>query len=425
MTGDSQGKAGYAKSMIAAAKDLQRSSAFEPATVGVGDAVTLDQVKEDLRISGKRNRITVAVSLVVLLVVALFSLHLPYYSEDWGGTGRIYSTADVLSCYQLFFQTHLLPLVDATQQNYNALLEAEFTDMTMYAQVMGRAVVTLVIVVCGFLLAVSGLIFQSAFRNPLAAPTMLGVADGVSVGCIVFTLLGYNSMSENPTLYTVMVYGFGVLALLVVLLLSRFVSGKRTYSVFDMLLIGTVISQMLGGFVSYYSNFMMDDSTWENFYEMQQASQALSLEITYVFVGVIAVVTIVPTVLLGFRFNLISYPNADGRMLGARPGLLRGLALALGSIMQLAAIASIGQVAMVSLAVPFLVRMMFRNEFRYQLLGNFLVGAIVLLLCECVQSFAVFTTAYGSVTMPLGTIISFVIMPLFVWMMALQKRGWE
>lgn len=425
MRGVSDSQRAYARKLFERARDLSESDAFAPPPSGVGKAITPEAAREDIRQAKRKNRRMIIICSVVLVIIAAFSLHLPYYGSKWAGDGSVvYSTMDVLSCYKLWFQCTVMPLFDNTLYNQITSMQQGF-DMSMYGLLMNRAAATLVIVACGFMLAVSGLLFQASFRNPLAAPTMLGVSDGVSLGMIVFTFLGYTSVAANASMYLLCVYGCGVVVLLLVLVLSRFMAGGRKYSAMDMLLIGNVMSQLLGGVVSYITNFGMDLTTWNNFYEIQQGMGQMDEPLTWAVVLVVTVATMVPVFLLRFRFNLVSYSNEEQRMLGARPGLLRGAALALGCVMQLAAIASIGQVAMVSLAVPFLVRYMFRNEFRSQLLGNFLVGSVVLLLCAAIQVFAVFSNQWGSVGMPLGTIVAFVIMPFFVWMMALQKRGWE
>ncbi len=107
-------------------------------------------------------------------------------------------------------------------------------------------------------------------------------------------------------------------------------------------------------------------------------------------------------------------------MMGVRAGLLRGVALVLGSAMQLAAMATIGAVSMLSLAVPFLVRYIMPADFRSQFIGNCLVGAELLLACVVIQHFCVI----GPITMPVGTVVSIFIVPFFIWMVALGKGRW-
>lgn len=419
MPGDRSTK-DYVKDMVRRAHELRGSDAFAPT---VQDGVPMQSTRRSTEFSRARVRQTVlAFGLLSLIVIAL-SLLLPYYGIDATGIGgQIYSPVDVAQCYALWAQTTFGPLFDPTMANRVNAMVAEFsqTHDVIYSLVIQRGAVTLVVIVCGFLLAASGLLFQTAFRNPLATPTMLGVSDGVTLGCIVFASLGYQQAADNLGLYFACVYGLGAAAVLVVLLLSRVISGSRTYNVFDMLLLGTVICQFLGGVNSYISNFVMSDDAWENYYELTQAGNVLNDPATWLVVLGVFVLTSVPVLILRFKLNLISFSDGEGRLMGVRTGALRIAALVIGSAMQLAAIASIGQVAMLSLAVPFIVRYLMPSEFRYQLLGNLLLGVMVLLAAIALQHFTVF----GAVTMPVGTLVSVLIIPFFVWAIALQKSSW-
>jgi iron complex transport system permease protein len=176
----------------------------------------------------------------------------------------------------------------------------------------------------------------------------------------------------------------------------------------------------LGGVNSFIQNFVMDYQTWNLFYLVQQAGDALSDPLVRGVVAVVFVITVIPALVLRFRLNLIAFSDDEGRMMGVRPGLLRGLALVLGSAMQLAAIASIGQIAMLSLVVPILVRYLMPSDFRSQYLGNCLVGTALLLVCILIQHFA----TLGIITVPVGTIVSIFIVPFFVWVIAFGRGRW-
>lgn len=413
----------HAQRLVARAKELRESSAFEPAR-RVAPSVSAAEARALVRADRRSSRRLIGVFFLVAVLVAAFSLLLPYYGFDsMVAGGQVYEPSDVADCYVLWFQMNVLPLIDPTLVVRTASLYAEFSathDAGMYALVMNRAFVTAVAVACGVMLAVSGLLFQTAFRNPLAAPTALGVSDGVTLGCIVFSFLGYSSILDNPPLYLALAYGLGALSVLAVLLLSRGISGGARYNVLDMLLLGTVVCQLLGGVNAFVQNFQMDELTWFNFYEIQQATSAVSSPLVCTVVLVVFAVTFVPALLLRFRLNLIAFSDDDGVMMGVRAGLLRGGALALGSLMELATIATFGQVAMLSLAVPFMVRYMLPADFSSQFLGNCLLGAVVLLACLGIQHFS----TVGVITMPVGTIVSIFIVPLFVWMIAFGRGRW-
>ena len=412
-----KGRTELSERLVQRARELHEQDAFAPAETGVGTRIGIEDVSRALADDRRSSRKTVVVFAVLLAVVALLSLPLNYYA---GGDPSVLTPQQLLDCYTLFFQANILPLFDPTAAARVEALKLSFGNGNLYDAAMLRVALTGLTILCGFLLAASGMLFQSAFRNPLAAPSMLGVSDGVSLGYIIYVFLGFTQIQDTPEVFTLCIYGCGAATLVLVLLVSRFLSGGKTYNVMDMLLVGTVVAQLVSGIVTYITNFGIDLETWYKFYELQQSLDTPSYAVTYIACGIVAVVSLVPVIVLRFRLNLISFSDEEGRMLGARPALLRGVALACGALMQLAALASIGQVAMVGLAVPFLCRFLFAADFRHQLLGNFLVGSTALLVCQWVAHFVVI----DGFAMPVGTVVGVVIMPFFVWMMALQRKGW-
>jgi iron complex transport system permease protein len=424
VSGDNKTKE-YADRIIARAKELRSSYAFEAPLTQIGTRISAAQAKATTAMH-KRNYKHITIAFVIaIVVVGAISLCLPYYGVDSQGMGGgIYSPKTIFAGYKLWFKLNILTLFDSSLSARSAQLLSAFSatyGVGTYTLIMNRAIVTLLVIMCGIMLALSGMLFQTSFKNPLAAPTMLGVSDGVTLGCIVYTMLGYVSITDKPELYTLLVYGFGALMVAVVLGASRLLSGGKRYNVLDMLLLGTVLCQLLGGASQFIQTFVMDDTTWATFYDVQQASNAL-IEPLLQYIAIAAFLICIVIVFINrFKFNFIAFSDEEGIAMGVRPGLLRALALVLGSAMQLVALASIGQVAMLSMAVPFLVRFLMPSDFKSQFIGNCLVGSLMLLVCFVCQHFAVI----GYMTMPVGSIVSIVIVPFFVWVVALSKGGWK
>ena len=417
-------QAGYAARIIARARELDVLDAFAAPSRCRERLISAAQAKATTAMHVRNSRRITVAFVIALLIIASVSLCLPYYGVgSQGQSGGVYSPNVLFASYSLWFKMNVLPLFDSTLYNKNALLLTEFASVYgagTYTLVMNRAIITFLVVLCGVMLALSGMLFQTAFRNPLAAPTMLGVSDGVTLGGIIYCMLGYTNITDKPALYALLVYGLGALMVVFVLFASRFLSGGKRYSIMDMLLLGTVVCQLIGGVNQYIQNFIMDDSTWANFYDVQQAANALTEPLLQAVVVVVFIVTFGICFALRFKFNLVSFSNEEGEMMGVRTGVLRGLALVLGSAMQLAALASIGQVAMLSMAVPFLVRFLMAADFRAQFLGNCLIGSTLLLICMVFQHFVV----VGLTTPPVETIVSLIIVPFFVWAVALSKGRW-
>ena len=133
------------------------------------------------------------------------------------------------------------------------------------------------------------------------------------------------------------------------------------------------------------------------------------------------VAVFIPIVLFRFRLNVVAFSDAEMRLLGVNADALRMVALVCGSLMILTAQVNAGQVAMVSLVVPFIVRAVFGSEFRKQLVGNVLCGAIVLLAASDVVSLVVL----HMIDFNLNLVINVGILPLYVWMIAIGQRSWE
>ena len=350
---------------------------------------------------------------LVLLVLVAFSLCISdgYY-------GKIYYPVEVVQCYAAWFEVTGAQLFDPLNADrvYFAVMER----LPMYNDVIYTVLSVFKYVGCGVLLAVSGMLYQNTFRNPIAAPSMLGVTGGINAALLVLVLqFGYGA-TQQMGMYYLYCYIGGALVLGLVLLGGKYMSGKGEFNVVNMLLIGTIVSQLLGVIVTYVQNMVLDEAAWDAFRLLQTAT-GLDTGYTYASLLIGGIVALVPVIAFRFRLNLVAFDDAEMRLLGVNADALRVLALVCGSIMILTAQVNAGQVAMVSLVIPFVVRAVFGSEFRKQLIGNVLCGAIVLLIAGDLVSYI----AINEVNLDIGSVVTICAMPLFVWMVARGQRTWE
>lgn len=310
--------------------------------------------------------------------------------------------------------THLLsPIYPAEGDAY--------TDIMLRA-VAEKAGVVLITLVCAVLLSVSGALYQNVFKNPIAGPGMLGVSSGVQLGMMVLVYCwGAEAIAMTSTRYT-LCYLFGAAILVFVILAGRKLSGKnKPFDIVTMLLIGSILSQLVGFVVSYYTMFVMDPSDYAIYITL---SEMLVVDVSPVSWGVLAIacaVSLIPIWLLRFRLNALAFDEQEVRFMGVNVALLRAVALICGAIMILAAQIHIGAVALVSLIVPFLARSWFGCEFRHQLIGNLCISTILLLVCRDVVDLVPFVgDGIG-----IGSAVSLMALPLFLLIMAKHLRGWE
>lgn len=394
--------------------ELESSGAFE-LNEGLGqESGTFSLLMADEKRNNRRLYLLMA---VVLLAVTLFNLCI---SADV--TGRLYSPLVVAQALAIRIKLTAGMLFGVGGYEGATTLAQVNQDLPGYADICLRFDVTLVTVVCGLLLALSGMMYQNVFKNPIAAPSMLGVSAGVRIGTIILVLVYGTAATSMNGLRYIYCYLGGTIIILCVILFSKLIAGKhRHVNVVDMLIVGSVMSQVLSTVSMYFLTEVMTDDLYEVFYELTSGARTdASLSVVAVLI-VVTIVSVVPVFLMRFRMNATAFSDGEVRVLGVDPERLRVFVLIMGTIMILAAQIHVGVISMIALVVPFLVRYIVGSEFGKQMVGNMLLGPAALLLCRAVCGLVPFVGAGLSLDMVVG----FVALPLYIWMMALGRKGWE
>jgi iron complex transport system permease protein len=108
--------------------------------------------------------------------------------------------------------------------------------------------------IAGAALAVSGLILQTVFRNPLAGPDSLGIGAGASVG-VAIVVLAAGSAGGSAFLEGLGIAGYAALALAAsvgafVVLLAILLLARRVENGVTLLIIGLLVGYLAGSIVS-------------------------------------------------------------------------------------------------------------------------------------------------------------------------------
>ncbi len=383
---------------------------------GAGD-ITRGQSDANLKADRKVYRLKIAVMACIAVALTLVSM---CFSLTGSGSGYVsfYNPIDVASNlwnWSLWQLSNIFGL--GLFDEKTSLVDVA----PLYAQVVQRAGITLATVASGALLACAGMLYQVVFRNPIASPSLLGVTHGVQVGLLfVFATYGAISFDMHSQRF---VYGYtaGIVTLAAVFVLSKLITKRKTsISVFDMLVVGTIMSAFLGAVVKYMMDQLSALNIWIEFFEYQEALDIYYQPITYVVLIGSVLVAFVPVAIMRYRLNLLSFSDGEIRVMGGHPAALRVLSIIAGSIMILTAQVFVGSASSFALVVPFLARYLFGSEFRRQLWGNVLLGTIVLLICRDLTVLIPFP----GIGLPIGVVAGAVTLPLFVWATTFSRKGW-
>ncbi len=255
----------------------------------------------------------------------------------------------------------------------------------------------------GSSLAVSGLVLQSVFRNPLAGPFVLGVSSGANLGVALVLLAGLG----NGTLGVVPGAAVGAfLVVLAVLFASRFVA----YSA-SLLIVGL----MVGYFVDAVVAFLMSLSSAESLRGFVSWGLGSFSRVPLSSVGSFALVTalgLFPCVLCLRYLNAAQVGDSFAESLGVRVKLSRMLALFGASLLAAGSTVYCGPIGFLGLASPHIAYGIFRTtNHRVLFPASALVGANLALLSGLVSG------------IPLSSVTSFVGAPVVLWIFLRSGRG--
>ena len=131
------------------------------------------------------------------------------------------------------------------------------------------------------------------------------------------------------------------------------------------------------------------------------------------------VLGLVPLVLLRWRLNVLTLSEDEAKALGVDVRRTRLVVVAAATLMTAAVVSVSGIIGWIGLIVPHLARLLVGPDFARLLPGAMLVGAAYLLAVDTVAR------TVAPVEVPLGVLTAFIGTPVFVWLLAVARRGWQ
>jgi iron complex transport system permease protein len=276
-------------------------------------------------------------------------------------------------------------------------------------------------VLAGAGLAVSGLVMQTLFRNPLAGPYSLGISAGATLGVALAVLAGAGAgtLPGMPVLARLGpqlgAAGSAVAGAAAVMLLVLAVS-RRIRSNTTLLILGLMFGQIAGGLVAVLQAFS-DSERLRAFTFWGFGSYA---GVTWTQLRALAGATVLGLLLAAFcakPLNALLLGWTYARSLGVRAGRLRAALLASTSLLAGAVTAFCGPVAFLGLAVPHLCRGLFRSaDHRVLLPACMLLGAALSLASDLACRLP-----GGGRVLPLNAVTALVGAPVVIWILARRR----
>lgn len=266
-------------------------------------------------------------------------------------------------------------------------------------------------------LAASGLMLQTAFRNPLAGPSILGISSGASLGvALVMLLFGGTITAGVFTVggYTAVIIGAFVGSLLIMgILLSLSAVLKNDLM---LLITGIMIGYLVSSAIMLLNYVSTADGVQSYVMWGMSTFNGVSLDQLPLFGGLTAVGLIIALALIK-PLNLLLLGDGYARNLGINLNRVRNLLLLATGILTATITAFCGPVSFLGLAVPHITRLIFRSDnHRILMPATLITGAAVTLCCNLV------CVLPSNSVLPVNAVTPLFGAPVVIWILLRGRR---
>ncbi|MCQ3978192.1 MAG: iron ABC transporter permease [Anaerolineae bacterium] len=287
--------------------------------------------------------------------------------------------------------------------------------MVLLAIRLPRVVLGLLI---GAALAVSGAAVQGLFRNPLADPTLIGIASGAALAAVAVIVLGatlFEGLTAWLGLYTLPIAAF-VGGLVTTLLVYRLASVAGRTVVTTLLLAGIAINALTGAATGLLTFVATDEQLRSiTFWGLGSLGGA-----TWQSVATVTPFIILPLIgipYLARPLNALLLGEAEAGHLGVNVERVKQMIVLLVALAVGAAVSVAGIIGFVGLVTPHLLRLMAGPDHRTLLPGSALLGASLLLGADLIAR-----TIVAPAELPLGIVTAILGAPFFLWLLLKDRK---
>lgn len=311
-----------------------------------------------------------------------------------------------LFCGGLVYGAVRIPLRDIVQI---LLRSYEGKEAWQHIVLESRLPQTVTALLAGSSLAVSGLMLQTLFKNPLAGPSILGISDGANLG-VAIAMIYLGAASYLTTIVAALIGAFVVL--LIILGFSR----KVTSNVM-LLIIGIMVGYLASSVISILNYHASADKVHQ--YVMWGMGDFSGVSLSKLpWLAGFSLAGLLGALLLIKPLNALLLGDAYATNLGVNVRRARFLILVCTGVLTAVVTAFCGPVSFIGLAVPHIARLLLgSSNHRHLLPVTLLAGACIALLC----SMLTVIPGSGNV-LPLSAITPIIGAPVIIYVIVNRKN---
>jgi iron complex transport system permease protein len=263
--------------------------------------------------------------------------------------------------------------------------------------------------IVGVCLAISGALLQGLLRNPLVDPFLTGVSAGAAVAIVAGMALGI-SLAAVPALG----FGAGIATALLVAALARRGAGIDATR---LILAGVSLSSLFAAIIALLLTRLQTTDAAPAIVGWLAGSLAgrgwsdLGFALPYAAAGFVIAVLCVPAL------NALRLGDVRAASIGVDVARVQWMILTAASLLTACAVTLSGTVGFVGLIVPHVARRIVGSDVRFVLFASAMLGAALTVLAD-----AVCRSAFAPTEIPIGVLLAFIGVPLFLYMYLREER---
>lgn len=284
----------------------------------------------------------------------------------------------------------------------------EVTEMTRRVFFSLRLPRTIMVLIAGVGLSISGSVYQTIFKNPLATPDIIGVSSGANLGAAIAI-----SFFAGSTI-SIAAFAFlgGLGAVFIALGLTR-ISNNKGITTF--VLAGIVIGSTAQGLIMLLK-YMADPERqlaaieyWSMGSFAGVTGEKLLSILPYFIIGIIGLF------LLKWQINILSLSDEEGKSLGVRVSVIRVIVIICATLVVASIVSITGLISFIGLIGPHIARMLTKkNNFNTTILSG-IIGATILLIADTLAR------SISSSEIPISILTTFIGAPFLAYLMSRLK----
>ncbi|GGI03251.1 MULTISPECIES: FecCD family ABC transporter permease [Mammaliicoccus] len=270
---------------------------------------------------------------------------------------------------------------------------------------------TLLALIAGMGLVISGQIYQTILNNPLADSFTLGLASGATFGSALAVFIGV-SVWFVP-LFSIF---FSLLTLIVIVFITE--TMVKTFHVATMILSGIFIGAFFNS--ALYILLLLKPDKVNSMVSYMFGSVSSAEKLTVEITGGVTLICILILFGMSHFIKMIQLGDDKAITLGVNVRLISWCCLLIAAIMTAVIISFTGIIGFIGMIVPQVVRRVYKVPISIQMILNLLIGGSLLLIADTVGR-----VILSPIQIPVGIVLSIIAIPIMMYLMITEQRKKE